>query len=226
MAKRPEDRFPSAGEFGRAALAAAGSSIDSPTAQIVATGGAASAGAATVTARAPLPATESAHAASTQLRSTSERAVTVVVVDDHPFFRDGVRRALERSGQIAVIGEADNSRDGLEAIRRELPNVALVDYQMPDMDGIALLEAVVRDRLDTRVLLLSAIVDSATVFRAVELGAAGYMSKDARREVIVDGVLSAARGDTVVPTELAAGLAAEIRQRAHSQAGVAIDQEP
>jgi two-component system nitrate/nitrite response regulator NarL len=87
------------------------------------------------------------------------------------------------------------------------------------MDGIALVHAVVSEQLATRVLLLSAIVDSATVFRAVEEGAAGYLSKDARRQDIVDGVLSAARGDTVVPAELAAGLAAEIRLRAHSQAG-------
>jgi two-component system nitrate/nitrite response regulator NarL len=78
--------------------------------------------------------------------------------------------------------------------------------------------AVVGEQLATRVLLLSAIVDGAVVFRAVEEGAAGYLSKDAPRQDIVDGVLSAARGDTVVPAELAAGLAAEIRLRARSQA--------
>ena len=123
-------------------------------------------------------------------------------------------RALERSGQIEVVAEADNGRQALEVIRRELPAVALVDYQMPEMDGIALLRAVVRDQLATRVLLLSAVVDSATVFRAVEQGAAGYLAKDAHREEIVNGVLSVAQGNTVVPPELAAGLAAEIRLRA------------
>jgi two-component system nitrate/nitrite response regulator NarL len=88
---------------------------------------------------------------------------------------------------------------------------------MPELDGIALLRAVVHEQLPTRIVLLSAVVDSATVFRAIEEGAAGYLVKDARREQIVEGVLSAARGETVVPPELAAGLAAEIRLRAGAQ---------
>ena len=62
-------------------------------------------------------------------------------------------RALERNGQIAVVAEADNGREALEMIRREAPAVALVDYQMPEMDGIALLREIVRDGLATRVLL-------------------------------------------------------------------------
>ena len=143
--------------------------------------------------------------------------VTVVVVDDHPFFRDGVTRALARSGRIEVIAEADNGREALEAIRRHLPAVALIDYQMPELDGIALLRVVVREQLATRILMLSAVVDSGTVFRAIEEGAAGYLAKDAGREEIVNGVLNAARGNTVVPADLAAGLAAEIRLRAQSQ---------
>ena len=192
MAKRPGDRFPSAGAFTRAALEAA--------------------------VGAQPPTTERAPAAPVRAAGAGDK-VTVLVVDDHPFFRDGVTRALERSGQIEVIAEADNGRQALEAIRRELPTVALVDYQMPEMDGIALLREVVRDRLATRVLLLSAVVDSATVFRAVEEGAAGYLAKDAHREEIVNGVLSVATGNTVVPPQLAAGLAAEIRLRAqpHSE---------
>lgn len=157
--------------------------------------------------------------------STSDSKVTVVVVDDHPFFRDGVARGLTRSGQIEVVGEAENGREALEVIKRQLPTVALVDQQMPDMDGLALLHALVRDGVPTRVLLLSAHTDSAVVFRALEEGAAGYLSKEARREQIVDSVLSVARGQTVVPAELAGGLAGEIRLRAQSQAPVLSQRE-
>jgi DNA-binding NarL/FixJ family response regulator len=191
MAKRPEDRFLSAGKFTRAALIAAGGEP---------------AGAATPAAAAPVVAD-----------TDTQEMVTVVVVDDHPFFRDGVTRALARSGRIEVIAEADNGREALEAIRRHLPAVALIDYQMPELDGIALLRVVVREQLATRILMLSAVVDSGTVFRAIEEGAAGYLAKDAGREEIVNGVLNAARGNTVVPADLAAGLAAEIRLRAQSQ---------
>jgi two-component system nitrate/nitrite response regulator NarL len=157
--------------------------------------------------------------------SNRDSKVTVLLVDDHPFFRDGLSRGLARSGQIAVVAEAGNGREALEAIQREHPAVAVVDYQMPDMDGIALLHAVVRERLATRVLLLSAFTDSAVVFRALEEGAAGYLSKDAARQDIVDAVLRVARGDTVVPAHLAAGLAGEIRLRAQSQAPALSERE-
>jgi two-component system nitrate/nitrite response regulator NarL len=157
--------------------------------------------------------------------STRDSKVTVLIVDDHAFFRDGLSRGLARSGQITVVAEAGNGREGLEAIRRERPAVAVVDYQMPDMDGIALLHAVIREQLATRVVLLSAFTDSAVVFRALEEGAAGYLSKDADRQDIVDAVLGVARGETVVPAQLAAGLAGEIRLRAQSQAPALSERE-
>ncbi len=133
--------------------------------------------------------------------------VRVVVVDDHPFFRDGVTRGLTNTGYIRVVGEAGDGRQALEVIAREQPDVALVDYQMPDMDGLALVHALVRDHVATRVLLLSAVTDSAIVFRALEEGAAGYMSKDASRSEIVDAVMKVSRDHDVIPPELAAGLA-------------------
>ena len=151
--------------------------------------------------------------------------VRVVVIDDHPFFRDGVTRGLTQSGYIRVVGEAENGRDGIEVIRSESPDVAVVDYQMPDMDGIAVVHAVVRDALPTKVLLLSAVTDSAVVFRALEEGAKGYLSKDARRNEIVNAVLSVAKGKTVVPPELAAGLVDEIRLRAQPDAPVLSERE-
>ena len=156
---------------------------------------------------------------------SSERRIEVVVVDDHPFFRDGVSRGLTNSGLITVVAEAENGRDGLAAIAEHRPQVAVVDYQMPDLDGIAVTQAVVRDGLPTRVLLLSAITDSPVVFRALEVGAAGYLSKDARRAEIVDAVLSVAQGRTVVPPELAGSLAQEIRMRAQPAGPVLSERE-
>lgn len=151
--------------------------------------------------------------------------VRVVVIDDHPFFRDGVARGLVHSGEIKVVGEADDGRAGLELITREQPDVAVVDYQMPDMDGLDLVHAVTRDKLSTKVLLLSAVTDSAIVFRALEEGAKGYLGKDSRRAEIVDAVLQVAKGRTVVPPELTAGLADQIRLRAESKGPVLSERE-
>jgi two-component system nitrate/nitrite response regulator NarL len=143
--------------------------------------------------------------------------VRVLVADDHPFFRDGVTRGLVQSGRIEVVAEVADGREALEAIRRDAPDVALVDYEMPDIDGLGVVKAVVRDGLSTRVLLLSAHTESAVVFQALQEGAAGYLSKDARRAEIVEAVVDVSRGKTVVPPGLAAGLAGEIRMRAQAQ---------
>jgi two-component system nitrate/nitrite response regulator NarL len=156
---------------------------------------------------------------------SSERRIEVVVIDDHPFFRDGVSRGLTNSGLITVVAEAENGRDGLARINEHKPQVAVVDYQLPDLDGIAVTQAVVRDGLPTKVLLLSAITESPVVFRALEVGASGYLSKDARRAEIVDAVLSVAQGRTVVPPELAGSLAQEIRLRAQPAGPVLSDRE-
>jgi len=156
---------------------------------------------------------------------SSDKKVTVVVADDHPFFRDGVTRGLVTSGLISVVGEAGTGRQALEVIAAERPDVALVDYQMPDLNGLDVVHAAVRDGLPTRVLFLSAITDSSIVFRALEEGAAGYLAKDARRSQIVDAVLAVAAGKTVVPPELAGALAGEIRLRATPSGPVLSERE-
>jgi two-component system, NarL family, nitrate/nitrite response regulator NarL len=148
--------------------------------------------------------------------ASTDARVRVVVADDHPFFRDGVARGLTQSGRIEVVAEVDDGRAALEVIRRDSPDVALVDYEMPDIDGLGVVRAVVRDALRTRVLLLSAHTDSAVVFQALQEGAAGYLAKDSRRGEIVEAVIDVSRGRTVVPAELAAGLAGEIRIRAQA----------
>ncbi|MGV9670553.1 MULTISPECIES: response regulator [unclassified Gordonia (in: high G+C Gram-positive bacteria)] len=151
--------------------------------------------------------------------------VTAVVIDDHPFFRDGVARGLTQSGRIRVLGEASDGETGLALIKRELPDVAVVDYQMPGMTGADVAHAVTRDGLATKVLLLSALTDAPIVFRALEQGASGYLAKDADRDEIVGAVTRVAKGETVVPPELAAGLVGEIRSRATSDAPILSERE-
>jgi two-component system nitrate/nitrite response regulator NarL len=145
--------------------------------------------------------------------SQGTKRVTVVVADDHPLYREGVVRALSASGRVEIVGEADNGREALAKIQETRPDVALLDYKLPGLDGVAVTNAVVRDGLATRILLVSAFADSGVVYRALETGAAGFVSKEARREQIVDAVLACARGEHVVPPDIAAGLVSEIRLR-------------
>ena len=150
---------------------------------------------------------------------TDER-VRVVVGDDHPMFRDGVVRALTASGAIEVLAEADDGTSALEAIRAHKPQVALLDYRMPGMDGAEVAAAVVRDGLPTRVLLLSAHDEAEIVYRALQDGAAGFLPKESTRSELVHAILECAKGRDVVAPSLAAGLAGEIRRRAEPDAPV------
>lgn len=153
-------------------------------------------------------------------------SITAVVVDDHPFYRDGVSRGLTLSGQVRVVAEASSGREGIEVIKRERPDVALVDYQMGDLDGVAVVHAVVRDQLPTKVLILSATTDdSALVFRALEEGAVGFLSKEAPRADLVAAVVRAAAGEIVAPPELAVGMAEQIRLRGRQAGPVLSERE-
>jgi two-component system nitrate/nitrite response regulator NarL len=139
--------------------------------------------------------------------------IRVIVADDHPVFREGLVRAVSSCPDLELVGEATDGRAALDAIREHTPDVALVDQKLPALDGIGVASAVQRDGLSTRVLILSAYDDPALVYRAIEAGACGYLTKDARRNEITDAVLQGARGETVIAPTLAAGLAGEIRKR-------------
>ena len=144
--------------------------------------------------------------------------VTVVVGDDHPMYRAGVVQAMEETGQIEVVAETGDGRASLDAIREHRPAVALLDYRMPELDGLGVIAAVVRDDLPTRVLLLSATEDPATVYEALAAGAAGYLTKESDRDEIVAAVVKCAKGEGYVPTHIASGLATELRHRARGDA--------
>ena len=139
--------------------------------------------------------------------------VRVVVGDDHPLFREGVVRALSASGSIEVVGEADDGEAALALIRQHVPQVALLDFRMPLLDGTQVAAAVSKAGLATRVLLLSAHNEPAIVYHALQEGASGFLPKESSRSEIVNGVLDCARGIDVLPAALAAGLVGEVRRR-------------
>jgi two-component system nitrate/nitrite response regulator NarL len=156
---------------------------------------------------------------------TRASRVSVIVADDHPLYREGVVRALLASGRIDVVAEAEDGRSALAVIQEHLPDVALIDYKLPELDGLAVTNAVMREELPTRVLIVSAFTDSGVVYKALETGAAGFVSKEARREQIADAVLACARGENVVPADIAAGLVSEIRLRRQADTPVLTPRE-
>jgi two-component system nitrate/nitrite response regulator NarL len=156
---------------------------------------------------------------------TKSERVRVVVGDDHPVYRDGLVRALDTSGRTEVVAAVGDGRAALDAIREHSPDVALLDYKMPDLDGIAVAHAVSRDKLSTRVLLVSATTEGSVVYRAIQEGAAGFLSKEADRDDIVAAVVACARGEDVLPPELIGSFAAQVRQHAQGQAPLLSERE-
>lgn len=139
--------------------------------------------------------------------------VTVIIADDHPLYREGLARAVSSRPDLDLIGESGDGREALEMIRRLTPDVAVLDVHMPGLEGVDVVEAAKRDQLTTRVLMLSAAIDSALVYGAVAAGAAGYWSKSADRTVICDAIAAVARGESVLDPALQAGVFTEIHSR-------------
>ena len=139
--------------------------------------------------------------------------VTVVVADDHPLYRRALIESVRARPDLDLVAEAADGREVLETIRREQPQVALLDVRMPGLGGLDVLNAVVRDALPTRVMFLTAHVESEAAYRAVGAGAAGYLAKDASAETICDSIAAVARGETVLAAEAQAGIAREIQRR-------------
>ena len=135
------------------------------------------------------------------------------MADDHPLVREGLVRAVGDQPALEVVGSAGNGREALDGIRRIRPDVALIDVKMPELNGIAVVRAVCRDELPTRVLFLSAYVDSAVAYRALAEGAAGFLSKEASAQTVCDAIVAAHRGETVLSPEVQGGIADEIRLR-------------
>jgi two-component system nitrate/nitrite response regulator NarL len=138
----------------------------------------------------------------------------VVIADDHPVYREGIVRAVRERPDLELVGEAATGREALALIQELRPDVALLDMKLPDLDGRQVLGAIRRDGVTTRVVFVSAYVDSELVYAAVGGGASGYLSKDATRQQICDAIVAVARGDPALAHEVHDGLMREIQVRA------------
>ncbi len=139
------------------------------------------------------------------------RDVTVMVVDDHPMWRDAVAKDLQDAGFIVVASAAD----GEDAVRRAAathPRVVVLDLQMPGKNGVEATAELVSQDPETRVLVLSASGEQADVLAAVKAGATGYLIKSASRDELIDAVRRTAHDEPVFSSGLAGLLLGEFRR--------------
>jgi DNA-binding NarL/FixJ family response regulator len=138
-------------------------------------------------------------------------AIRVMVVDDHPMWRDAVERDLVNAG-FEVVATAANGTDALNRAPAARPNVVVLDLQIPAPNGVEVTAALVKADPTVRVLILSASGEQDDVLEAVKAGATGYLVKSASREELIDAVTRVSRGDTVFTPGLAGLVLGEYRR--------------
>ena len=122
--------------------------------------------------------------------------ITIVIVDDHPIVRAGMRAILDSAADIDIVGEGENGADALRLVDELRPDVLALDVQLPDLNGLEVTRQLRAKGASTAILILTVHDDPQTVFGLLESGAVGYVLKDEALETLVNAVRSAARGET------------------------------
>lgn len=138
--------------------------------------------------------------------------ITVLLVDDHPVVREGLRGMLDAEPDISVVGEAGSGAEAAELAETLCPDVVLMDLRMPEVDGVTATARILRHDPRIRVIVVTTYDTDTDILRAVEAGAAGYLLKDASRTALADAVRDAARGHTVMAPTVADRLVHLVRK--------------
>lgn len=149
--------------------------------------------------------------------SSQSLAHTVAVIDPHPLFRSGLETACAEDSGLRVVASVGAGRDGLLAVSATRPAVVALEVELPDIGGMAMLQAL-GEQSAARVVVLTGATDGASIYRALALGAAGYLTKDADPATVCEALVKAAEGDTVISPRLHRLVASEIRLHASTTA--------
>ncbi|MBW4721454.1 response regulator [Saccharothrix obliqua] len=143
--------------------------------------------------------------------------IGLVIVDDHPVVRDGLRGMFSADPRFEVIGEAGDGAEAIAVAEELRPDVILMDLRMPRTDGVTAIKELARRGVPARVLVLTTYDTDSDVLPAIEAGATGYLLKDAPREELFRAVEAAARGQAVLSPAVATRLMGQMRRPASGQ---------
>jgi DNA-binding NarL/FixJ family response regulator len=140
--------------------------------------------------------------------------IRVMLVDDHPVVREGLKGMLEAEPDLTVVAEAGSGEEAVAQARVAGADVILMDLRMRHLDGVGATERILAESPGTRVVVLTTYETDADILRAVEAGASGYLLKDASRADLANAVRAAARGETVLAPSVAGRLVNQVRRPA------------
>ena len=153
--------------------------------------------------------------------------IKILLVDDQPLFREGLRTLLSVHSDFQVVGEAGDGEEAIRLARSLLASVVLMDLQMPVLDGVAATRRLNEELPNIRVIVLTTFDDDEMVFDGLRAGAVGYLLKDAPSEKLAEAIRVAARGETFLQPSVAAKVVAEfarLTRRATGTPGVIPEQ--
>jgi two-component system, NarL family, response regulator YdfI len=130
--------------------------------------------------------------------------IRVLITDDHLIIREGLRLILETSENIEVVGEASDGSECLRLVPELNPDVILMDLQMPRMDGITAIQHLRRDHAEIAIVILTTYNENDLMIRGLQAGARGYLLKDSSREHLLDTIIAASKGETLLKPEILA----------------------
>jgi DNA-binding NarL/FixJ family response regulator len=137
------------------------------------------------------------------------KRIKILLVDDQPLFREGLRTLLSVNSDFEIVGEAGDGEEAIRLARLHLPAVVLMDLQMPILDGVAATRRLHDEQPDCRVIVLTTFDDDEKVFDGLRAGAIGYLLKDASSEKLREAIRLAARGESFLQPSVAAKVVAE-----------------
>jgi DNA-binding NarL/FixJ family response regulator len=137
------------------------------------------------------------------------KRIKVLLVDDQPLFREGLRTLLSVQPDFEVVGEAGDGEEAIKLARSLMPSVVLMDLQMPSVDGVEATRRLHEEQPGCRVVVLTTFDDDEMVFDGLRAGAVGYLLKDASSEKLAEAIRVAARGETFLQPSVAAKVVAE-----------------
>jgi NarL family two-component system response regulator LiaR len=137
---------------------------------------------------------------------TDPKVIKVIIVDDHPVVRDGLKNMLMVFEDLQLVGEAEDGSQALTCCRRYLPDVILMDMIMPEMDGISATREVLKNFPQMKIVMLTSFVEDGQVQNALEAGAVGYMIKNAPINTIADAIRSAYAGQPALSPQATTAL--------------------
>lgn len=137
--------------------------------------------------------------------------IRILIVDDHPVVRDGLRGMLSGEPDFEVVGDAANGHEAVARTQTFDPDVVLMDLRMPEVDGVTAIRALAERDSRARVLVLTTYDTDRDVLAAIDAGATGYLLKDAPRDELFRAVRAAARGESVLAPSVATQLVGRVR---------------